>query len=189
MCCCNKCGQSCESSKYPKDQVDPKNPPLFGLIGAKVRGHFHSDGLVDLTEYTFNLCEKCLAFMFEGFKVPVSTREYLVSEELREPNPVTAAAGRDLMQRAFERLDVLLSMDEKALDALFRTRVPCNAMVTSTYQVDRDSDGTAKLTVLALLNALFSEGDEESRIRALWNEDGTLDRFTMRGEPSRKDFL
>lgn len=75
---CNQCGGSCESPNHQ----DAKEPPSYGLIDAKVKGYYSSYALVDLTEYTFSLCEGCLKKLFEGFAIPVSTREYPVWEDL-----------------------------------------------------------------------------------------------------------
>ena len=71
---CNRCGLSCA---LPPDEelVSPDN---YGLIDATVYGGYFStpgngDGaLDDMSRYTFSLCEWCLDWLFQQFKVPVA---------------------------------------------------------------------------------------------------------------------
>lgn len=81
---CNQCGESCESPHYPFPEEGSEADRAYGLINAKVRGHYCSHALTDLTEYTFSLCEPCLKKLFEGFKIPVSEAEYQVGRPLTE---------------------------------------------------------------------------------------------------------
>lgn len=83
---CNKCGGTLVSPNHPESQIDPDNPPLYGLVGAKVRGHYSSYGLTDLTEYSFSICEGCLKTLFESFKHPPDTRDYEVWEDFYTPD-------------------------------------------------------------------------------------------------------
>jgi len=62
---CNKCGGSCK--RY-------EGPGFAGLIEKTVRG----DGptLMDLTNYTFSLCEDCLDKLFKTFKIQVHMQDH-----------------------------------------------------------------------------------------------------------------
>lgn len=55
---CNRCGRSCMSQKGER----------YGL-SAIVGGGYESTHLEDMTSYQFDLCEKCLVELFEGFKI------------------------------------------------------------------------------------------------------------------------
>jgi hypoxanthine phosphoribosyltransferase len=69
ICLCNKCGETCKNKIY-------QDGGFNGLIEAKTRGGYTSDVLEDLTEYEFDLCEKCLMKLFDSFKIPVDKKEY-----------------------------------------------------------------------------------------------------------------
>jgi hypothetical protein len=64
---CNGCGEPL----CPKPNDGP-----HGLIEATVSGGYDSPHLLDLTAYTFSLCEKCLRQLFDGFKVPPKVVNY-----------------------------------------------------------------------------------------------------------------
>lgn len=55
---CNRCGKTCMS----------KQGERYGL-SAVVGGGYESTHLEDMTSYQFDLCEKCLVELFEGFKI------------------------------------------------------------------------------------------------------------------------
>jgi hypothetical protein len=54
---CNRCGGTC---LIEREQ--------YGLAAA-VEGGYNSTHLADFTIYQFDLCEKCLAELFAGFKI------------------------------------------------------------------------------------------------------------------------
>lgn len=57
---CNQCGGTL---------TVPHDDSPYGLVGAKVRGHYHSVHLSDGSDYTFSLCELCLRQMFDEFAI------------------------------------------------------------------------------------------------------------------------
>jgi hypothetical protein len=59
---CNKCGKTCMVEGEP-----------YGL-SAVVGGGYNSSHLRDFTTYHFDLCEKCLAELFVGFKIQPEER-------------------------------------------------------------------------------------------------------------------
>ena len=74
---CNLCGLSCELVEIISE-CGTQYRDNGGLIDATVRGGYASSPgngvgtLDDCTEYNFSLCEYCLDYLFEQFKVPVS---------------------------------------------------------------------------------------------------------------------
>lgn len=64
---CNQCGEPL----CPKPNDGP-----HGMVEASVSGGYDSPHLLDLTGYTFSLCEKCLRQLFDGFKVPPKVVNY-----------------------------------------------------------------------------------------------------------------
>ena len=62
---CNKCGESLNI------QVSEGITDTYGLhVG--ISGGYSSPVLSDMTHYSFDLCEACLATLFASFKIPVS---------------------------------------------------------------------------------------------------------------------
>lgn len=65
---CNMCGESLchdiktKSGRWHSDEA-------HGLIGASVMGGYESYHLLDMTSYTFNMCELCLRKMFNQFVI------------------------------------------------------------------------------------------------------------------------
>ncbi len=72
-CLCNKCARALR--KNP-------NAGLYGLIEHTYSGHYGSNPLNDLTDYTFSLCEFCLADMFLEFKLPPKILDRLNRDHL-----------------------------------------------------------------------------------------------------------
>ena len=62
---CNKCGMSC------KGEIGNFN----GLIEYTIFGSYDSTHLVDMSNYTFSLCEKCLCVLFNSFSIPIEVNE------------------------------------------------------------------------------------------------------------------
>ena len=63
---CNNCsGMLTISEKEDGCKADP-----YGLLETTVSGGYFSNYLLDCTNYTFSLCEKCLRDMFDKFVVP-----------------------------------------------------------------------------------------------------------------------
>ncbi len=58
---CNKCGESCINEDAPAPE---------GLIEVNLRGGYGSKVLGDGDDFTFSLCETCLALLMFGFKLP-----------------------------------------------------------------------------------------------------------------------
>lgn len=72
---CNKCGESCCPLKI-REQPS-REGYLYGLIEQTVSGGYYSHVLSDCVNYTFSLCEACLSNLFDTFKIPVETKEYI----------------------------------------------------------------------------------------------------------------
>jgi hypothetical protein len=71
---CNMCGDCLalkDNGYYP-----------HGLYNAKVYGGYFSDHLIDLHEYTFSLCEKCLREMFNKCKIKPDVRDITANENI-----------------------------------------------------------------------------------------------------------
>jgi hypothetical protein len=81
---CNQCGESCASPHHPYHSERDLEENAYGLIDAKVRGHYCSYALDDMHDYTFSLCEACLMKLFSGFKTPVEKVEYTIGQPLTE---------------------------------------------------------------------------------------------------------
>lgn len=73
---CNGCGGSMCATKGRPDGDSP-----FGLVEAKVSGHYDSDHLLDGTSYMFSLCEGCLRKMFREFKVKPVVFNYMNGDD------------------------------------------------------------------------------------------------------------
>lgn len=74
---CNLCG---ETLSPDKDHEIAKTE-YYGLVEAVVTGGYFSTHLEDGGVYTFSLCESCLSDLFNKFKYPCKTSNYLFSED------------------------------------------------------------------------------------------------------------
>ena len=70
---CNKCG----GSQIKKFSEEDERGCVYGLEQVKFTTGYLSGALPDCMEYTFSLCEECLAEMFKTFKIPPGEREYM----------------------------------------------------------------------------------------------------------------
>lgn len=95
MTTCNMCGEPCELRIYKEYKVDEKTNQIIcefdgevvddaaGLIDCKVSGGYHSTAgngygaLDDSTSYRFSLCEFCLDWLFDQFKIHPATSNYV----------------------------------------------------------------------------------------------------------------
>lgn len=68
---CNKCGKSL----IPNDIHEAISESPCGLIDAEVTGGYFSEGLLDLNNYKFSICEICLRKLFNEFKIPPEVNE------------------------------------------------------------------------------------------------------------------
>lgn len=73
-CICNKCGQPCTSIEAI--EAGESKECYYGFINAIARGYYFSPVLHDCVSYKFDLCEKCLKFLFNSFIVPVEEHSY-----------------------------------------------------------------------------------------------------------------
>ncbi len=77
---CNLCGHLCALGEAKQNEPDRM---LGGLLGAQVNGgHYSTAGngygaLEDGCSYRFSLCEFCLDWLFNQFKVPVKVHDYI----------------------------------------------------------------------------------------------------------------
>ncbi len=71
---CNLCGESMR----PLGTANEQYP--HGLENARVCGGYHSYHLLDLSTYTFSLCEKCLRHLFMQFKIKPQVGDLLASD-------------------------------------------------------------------------------------------------------------
>jgi hypothetical protein len=84
---CNFCGETCEIVGDSTGEIKENS----GLIDANVSGGYGSTPgngngtLDDCTKYTFSLCEWCLDWLFEQFKTPPTTSDYMSPDEAAEP--------------------------------------------------------------------------------------------------------
>jgi len=70
---CNKCGKSCFNNK----SYSPE-----GLIEVRVRGGYGSEILGDGDDFTFSICERCLAPIILDFEIkPVYGDTYHMDED------------------------------------------------------------------------------------------------------------
>ena len=69
---CNKCGRSCINDDAPSPE---------GLIEVNVRGGYGSKILGDGDDFTFSICETCLAQLFLEFKIPPSYQDCYDSDK------------------------------------------------------------------------------------------------------------
>lgn len=94
---CNFCG---DSMMLPCGNDPSAMPTPHGLVNARVSGGYFSEHLLDLVTYQFSLCEKCLRFIFDRCKVPVTVsnegekQHYSEEKELFEYNLWLHADGR-----------------------------------------------------------------------------------------------
>ena len=65
---CNSCGNCMYFSVNARSGTWQLEPG-YGLLNIKVSGGFNSYYLIDMTNYTFNLCEKCIRNLFMNFKI------------------------------------------------------------------------------------------------------------------------
>ena len=65
---CNKCGSSCR----PSNEV----PDFYGLIEASFTTGYESVALPDGKEYTFSLCESCIAELFKSFAINPEEKDF-----------------------------------------------------------------------------------------------------------------
>lgn len=81
---CNKCGLSCKLLDYDKAEKINAQTAIdnHGLVKAEVYGGYDSTpgngfgALDDSSRYTFSLCEFCLDWLFQQFKIPVKEEDY-----------------------------------------------------------------------------------------------------------------
>ncbi len=65
---CNMCGEGmCHNIEVPSGLCSTDDP--HGLYDAKVQGGYDSYHLLDMNEYTFSFCEKCLRQLFIQCKI------------------------------------------------------------------------------------------------------------------------
>src|SRR5258708_22599734 len=86
---CNWCGESCTLGPLYDDVV-----AHGGLIDAVVQGGYDSTpgngngALDDMTAYSFSLCEFCLDYLFQQFRIPPTVRCLIDNkEETYRPAP------------------------------------------------------------------------------------------------------
>lgn len=100
---CNLCEESCSlglSGPLGSDELE-----YGGLLNVEAVGGYNSTPgngsgtLDDMTVYKFSLCEFCLDWLFQQFKVPVSVREVMNDFLMQEDDTVDEAMARhDLIQ-------------------------------------------------------------------------------------------
>jgi hypothetical protein len=86
---CNLCGEPCAlgTSRETYDGQLAQG----GLLDAKVTGGYESTpgngsgALDDMTRYGFSLCEFCLDWLFQQFKIPVKTDDYMTDDQFLPP--------------------------------------------------------------------------------------------------------
>lgn len=72
-----------------------------GLINQTVSGGYESTpgngsgALDDATNYNFSLCEFCLDWLFQQFKVPVETSDYMSGGEIEPWRPASQRVSED----------------------------------------------------------------------------------------------
>lgn len=71
----------------------PNEQAIYGLYNAKVSGGYDSHYLFDMTEYTFNLCEKCLRQLFMQCLIKPGIHEFVGGDQ---------EANWETDQRAYE---------------------------------------------------------------------------------------
>ena len=91
---CHQCGENMHipSGYHQRKKHDDHsvlaekidNQYNFGLSRATVQGQYSSYYLLDMTQYTFSLCEKCLRQMFMGFKIPPQITDFVSSDNARD---------------------------------------------------------------------------------------------------------
>ncbi len=70
-CTCNQCGWA----------WDGADDTVFGIVEHTYTGGYGSNPLDDLMQYTFSLCETCLAKMFLGFRTPPQMRNLIAGDD------------------------------------------------------------------------------------------------------------
>ena len=76
---CNQCGGPLCTQDYPDGYDTSKDPDFYtpnGLVEHSITGGYSSTELMDLTTYTFSLCERCLRNLFNQFKIPPHVSVY-----------------------------------------------------------------------------------------------------------------
>ncbi len=66
---CNKCGNSL------KVDIQDNLFDFYGLTNVEIWGGYFSPVLADMSEYHFDLCEKCVAELMNSFKIPALITE------------------------------------------------------------------------------------------------------------------
>jgi len=95
MTICNMCGESCDLKNFKDDSVMDEG----GLIDCKVSGGYSSTAgngygaLDDSTSYRFSLCEFCVDWLFQQFKTPPQTSDYMLGG-INDEEPFRPAAER-----------------------------------------------------------------------------------------------
>jgi hypothetical protein len=80
---CNMCGESCSLGPLYGDGLDGDKLDYNGLLNVKVAGGYNSTpgngngALDDMTRYGFSMCEFCLDWLFQQFKIPVTVDDYM----------------------------------------------------------------------------------------------------------------
>jgi len=93
---CNQCG-GCLCPDVDNDNRDSPD----GLVEVRVRGHYDSTDLLDTTVYGFSICEKCLRKLFNGFVIPPTVGEYMLTgrgEEIMSEDPEAYAKDRECQE-------------------------------------------------------------------------------------------
>lgn len=78
---CNACGKSLYEKLWSGPPPKEAEYEACGLVEKVVCGGYSSpdNGLMDCTSYRFSLCENCLKKMFDTFKIPPETWDYMKS--------------------------------------------------------------------------------------------------------------
>ena len=76
---CNQCGEC----MCPIGTMNEQSP--HGLYNISVAGGYDSYHLIDLTKYTFNICEKCLRHLFMNFKIPPHVTNMMGDLNIEDP--------------------------------------------------------------------------------------------------------
>jgi len=102
---CNLCGLSCNLSGVGSESWVQES----GLIDAAVRGGFLSTpgngygALDDTVEYKFSLCEFCLDWLFNQFKIPVDMRDTDMDPPAIEFKPAAILVQEDEWRKDKDR--------------------------------------------------------------------------------------
>lgn len=66
---CNKCGEDV-AKYYTHKDGEKRNVGYYGLVNAQFSTGYESKDLPDCNLYHFSICEKCMAALFQTFKIP-----------------------------------------------------------------------------------------------------------------------